>query len=189
MLFLSLEGDINTLINQIVSILKTLYNIILVVVPIIMLVLGTIDLIKAVSSGDEKEVKTATSMLGKRILYGVGTFLVMSIVELVIAIVTDDPEWSIVWGVPGSSSKKITLNCPSEIEYSNVVNVVVGEIKANKEIAEINIPAGYEYIKTNNSSGKLKRTAPDTNYVIQELIIRAKDKDGNSAECRVKIKK
>lgn len=51
-------------------------------IPIILIVLGTIDLGKAVISSDEKQVKEAQSKLIKRCIYAVAIFFVVTIVNL-----------------------------------------------------------------------------------------------------------
>ena len=58
-------------------------------IPIILLLLGTIDLGKAVLSSEDKEVKAAQSRLIKRILYAVVIFFMTTIVSLVFNIVAD----------------------------------------------------------------------------------------------------
>ncbi len=76
-------------------------------IPIILLLLGTIDLGKAVLSSEDKEVKAAQSRLIKRILYAVVIFFMTTIVSLVFNIVanysdSDDvgnaESWATCWG-------------------------------------------------------------------------------------------
>ena len=54
-----------------------------IVIPVIIILLGTIDLGKAVFSGDEKKVKEAQSAFIKRLIYGVAVFFVVIAVRLV----------------------------------------------------------------------------------------------------------
>ncbi len=58
-------------------------------IPIVLLLLGTIDLGKAVLSSEDKEVKAAQSRLIKRILYAVVIFFMTTIVSLVFNIVAN----------------------------------------------------------------------------------------------------
>lgn len=58
-------------------------------IPIILLVLGTLDLGKAVLSSEDKEVKAAQGRLIKRILYAVVIFFMTTIVSLVFNIVAN----------------------------------------------------------------------------------------------------
>lgn len=52
-------------------------------IPIILIVLGTIDLGKAVIASKEEEIKKAQQMLIKRLIYAVAVFFVVTIVTLV----------------------------------------------------------------------------------------------------------
>ena len=56
-------------------------------IPIILIILGMIDLGKAVIASKEDEIKSAQKLLIKRIIYAVAVFLVVSIVTLVFSIV------------------------------------------------------------------------------------------------------
>ena len=63
-------------------------------IPILLIILGTIDLGKAVISSDEKEVKAAQNRLIKRFIYAALVFFVTTFVSVVMNIVatgaTDD---------------------------------------------------------------------------------------------------
>ena len=56
-------------------------NIIRIAIPVIIVLLGTIDLGKAVMAGKDDEIKTAQKMLIKRIIYGVVVFFVVVLVK------------------------------------------------------------------------------------------------------------
>lgn len=58
-------------------------------IPIILIVLGTLDLGKAVISSDEKEVKAAQSRLMKRCIYAVAVFFIVTIVQLVFNLINN----------------------------------------------------------------------------------------------------
>lgn len=55
-------------------------------IPIILIVLGTIDLGKAVIASKEEEIKKAQQMLIKRLIYAVAVFFVVTIVTLVFSL-------------------------------------------------------------------------------------------------------
>ena len=59
------------------------YPIIQIGIPILLIIMGTIDLGKAVLSSDDKEIKGATSKLIKRAIAAVAVFFVATIVSLV----------------------------------------------------------------------------------------------------------
>ena len=54
-----------------------------IVIPVIIILLGTIDLGKAVFSGDDKKVKEAQGAFIKRLIYGIAVFFVVIAVRLV----------------------------------------------------------------------------------------------------------
>ena len=55
-------------------------------IPILLIVLGTIDLGKAVIASKEDEIKNAQKMLIKRAIYAVAVFFVVTIVTLVFSL-------------------------------------------------------------------------------------------------------
>lgn len=79
-------------------------------IPIILIVLGTIDLGKAVIASKEDEIKNAQKMLIKRAMYAVAVFFVVTIVSLVFSLLgtTQDPtiqgqgetSWADCWKTP-----------------------------------------------------------------------------------------
>ena len=84
-------------------------------IPIVLILLGSIDLGKAVMSSDDKEIKGATSKLIKRVIYAVAIFFVVTIVTLVMNLFSkvDDKEhggtgnttgWGKCWDAAGNSN-------------------------------------------------------------------------------------
>lgn len=61
---------------------KGIFPIIQIGIPILLIVMGSIDLGKAVMSSDDKEIKGATSKLIKRAIAAVAVFFVVTIVSL-----------------------------------------------------------------------------------------------------------
>ncbi len=59
------------------------------VIPLIIIILGAVDLGKAVAGGDEKKTKEAQSTFVKRIIYGVAIFFVPLIVGLIFSMLKD----------------------------------------------------------------------------------------------------
>ena len=58
-------------------------------IPILLIVLGMIDLGKAVIASKEDEVKKATKAFGKRFIYAVAVFLVVWLVQFVLSTVSN----------------------------------------------------------------------------------------------------
>ena len=78
-------------------------------IPIILIVLGTLDLAKAVIASDEKQVKEAQSKLIKRCIYAVAVFFIVTIVNVVLSMVattagesaTGITDWRNCWNAAG----------------------------------------------------------------------------------------
>jgi len=67
------------------GVIQTVMNVIRWVIPIILIVMGTMDIAKVVttSNNDEKEVKAATKKLTTRVIYAIVIFLIPTIVSLI----------------------------------------------------------------------------------------------------------
>ena len=78
-----------------------IFPIVQIGIPIILVVLGTLDLGKAVIAGKEDEMKNAQKMLIKRLVYGVVIFFVVTIVQVVFNLVgvsmTENEDGAICW--------------------------------------------------------------------------------------------
>ncbi|MBP3799612.1 MAG: hypothetical protein ILA19_01385 [Bacilli bacterium] len=68
---------------------KGVLRIVWIGIPIILIVMGTIDLGKAVISSDDKEIKASTGRFVKRIVYAIIIFFMVTIVNLVMDIITN----------------------------------------------------------------------------------------------------
>lgn len=86
-------------------------------IPIILIVLGMIDLGKAVIASKDDEVKKATKAFGKRVLYAVAVFCVVWLVKMVLSWVPnlvndagDTTEWQGCWSCVRSRGQE-TDNC------------------------------------------------------------------------------
>ena len=86
------------------NVVGTVINIIWIGVPILLIVLGSIDLGKAVISSKEDEVKKAKKSLLNRFLYAVLVFCVVWIVQIVMGAITkigikgsDTSSWDKCW--------------------------------------------------------------------------------------------
>ncbi len=106
MLFLVTHCDTNLL--PIVRLIRVILNYVTILVPIILIVLGTFDLLKAVTASKEDEIKAAQKLLVKRIVYAVLIFLIVPIISLIFGLfsasrldqnpdVTYTTDWLICW--------------------------------------------------------------------------------------------
>lgn len=73
-----------------------------ILVPIILIVLGMLDLAKAVMANDDKEMKEAQKKLIHRIVYAVVIFFVVALVQFVFGRLD---------AADGTSDKKSCINC------------------------------------------------------------------------------
>ena len=96
---LFLKVDCGTLWPLISLIKNGIIPLIQIGIPIILIVLGILDLGKAVVASKEDEIKSAQKMLIKRCIYGVAIFFVVLIVTLVFGLVADNAE-----GINGATS-------------------------------------------------------------------------------------
>ena len=90
MLFMDTCSDL----APIITFLKSILTIIQFAIPILLIIMGTVDLGKAVMSSDDKEIKGATSKLVKRAIAAVAVFFVPLIVNLLIGMVADSGDSS-----------------------------------------------------------------------------------------------
>ena len=85
MLFLAACDDL----RPVISFLKAILSIIQWGIPILLIVMGSIDLGKAVMASDDKEIKGATSKLIKRAIAAVAVFFIPMLVNILVGMVGD----------------------------------------------------------------------------------------------------
>lgn len=85
----------STLVN-VIAIVRLVMNIICVAVPIIMILMGTIDLFKAVTAGKDDDIKKKQKALITRIIAGVLVFLVPTIVSVLMNLIGVS-KWRTCW--------------------------------------------------------------------------------------------
>ena len=93
------DGTINcaddTLLG-ILSVAKVVVRVLQILVPIALIVWGTIDIGKAVIAGDEKKIKEAQKPFVKRIVAAVIVFLIPWLVGIIMNLVGGN-EWKACW--------------------------------------------------------------------------------------------
>lgn len=78
--------------EELISIIQDLVNIVKIGVPIILVVLGTVDFGKAILSSDENEMKKAQGAFIKRLIIAVAIFLIPAILGVILEIANQ------IWG-------------------------------------------------------------------------------------------
>ena len=102
MMYFLIEDPCTTL-GPILRILKTVFVLLQWAIPFVLVLLGAIDLGKAVVASKEDEMKKAQGILIKRVIYAIVIFFLFTLVNFVIGIVGDgdsgeDMEsWSTCW--------------------------------------------------------------------------------------------
>lgn len=91
-------GGLLPLVKVIVGVIRIFQ----IVIPIGLIIYGTIDLGKAVIASDEKEIKAAQSRLIKRFIYAAAVFFVPLLVTVVMNVVAtgaegDATSWANCW--------------------------------------------------------------------------------------------
>ena len=79
MLFLDCAYDFGNIPN----VTRLMLSLIQYAVPVAIVILGSIDLFKAVVASKEDEIKNAQKLLIKRIIYGVVIFFLVTLVRLI----------------------------------------------------------------------------------------------------------
>jgi len=89
-------------LRPLIIILVKVVNLLKFGIPILLIVFGMLDLGKAVMAGKEDEMKKAQGTLIKRFVYAVAVFLVVTLVQLVMGLVSssgeyEDESWKKCW--------------------------------------------------------------------------------------------
>ena len=93
----------STDLKVIPALTSTVVSIVQWVIPVILIVLGMIDLGKAVTSNDEKQMKEAQKTLIKRVIYAVLVLFIVAIVRFVFSALAPDSAGGIDSDTPSSS--------------------------------------------------------------------------------------
>ena len=91
----------------VVKVVRAVIRLIQWLIPIGLIIYGTIDLGKAVISSDDKEVKAAQGRLIKRFIYAAAVFFVVTFVTVVMDLVAkggegDTDSWASCWKAAGN---------------------------------------------------------------------------------------
>lgn len=78
--------------EKIPNIVSTIITVIKIVVPVLLVIMGMLDLMKGVTAGKEDEMKKAQGLFIKRLISGALVFLVVTIVQLIISFVADEED-------------------------------------------------------------------------------------------------
>ena len=79
-----------TAINNVMYLIGVVVAVIRIAIPIVLIVIGMTDLIKAITSQDDKQIKSATTLLIKKVIIGIVIFLVPTLVRLIMNIISQE---------------------------------------------------------------------------------------------------
>lgn len=79
---LEFGGMLPYIISSIVTIIK-------IIVPVLLIIFGMIDLVKAVTAGKEDEIKKAQNVFIRRLVMGILVFFVVLIVQMLVSFVSN----------------------------------------------------------------------------------------------------
>ena len=85
-------GDITGIPEKIPDLTSFLITLIQIVVPIVLVIIGSIDLFKGITAGKEDEMKKGQQMFVKRLVVAVLIFFVVVIVKFLISVVADSTD-------------------------------------------------------------------------------------------------
>lgn len=69
--------------SAVATLVRNLYNLVKLLVPVLIIIMGMVDLLRAVMASDEKKMAEATPKLIKKLIAGVTIFLIFTIVQFV----------------------------------------------------------------------------------------------------------
>ena len=89
-------GNVTGIPKKIPELTSYAVTIIQIAIPIILVIMGSIDLFKGITAGKEDEMKKGQQMFIKRLIVGASIFFIVVIVKLLISIVADSSASDIV---------------------------------------------------------------------------------------------
>ena len=89
--------DVCEKLRPVLGIIKLVVKIIQFGVPIILILFGSIDLIKAVTKGKEEDITKQQKILAKRALAAVLVLLIPALVDVIMGLVGGDATWATCW--------------------------------------------------------------------------------------------
>lgn len=96
----------NSTMEDVMALVQLVMKVICILVPIVMIVLGSFDLFKAVTAGKEEDIKKKQKALITRIIAGVLVFLVPTIVSLLTGLMGTE-DWKECWNSSQGSASNL----------------------------------------------------------------------------------
>ena len=160
-------GECSILGEDLAKNLKYIYTAIEISVPVLVILLCTVDLVKAVMAQDENDMKKAQSRAIKRVIIGLAIFFVPITLDVLLDIA------GIATGTCelGGSSKTLSKPSGSAPTFSSATTVSYSEIKLNYSPTQkasgvqiFNITSGKYKNTKNLKTATMKNLKDDTKY-------------------------
>ena len=104
--------ECDCLIRPTIYIIKTVYNIVKILVPVGIILFGMLELIKAIMSKDDTAIKKTQSALINKVIAGVIIFFIFIVVDLSLSLLeknnVDVGDWLSCWQNPGTVDSSCT---------------------------------------------------------------------------------
>ncbi len=157
---------------SVISFIKTIMNTICTLVPIVLIVMVSIDLLKIVINGDDNTVKTSTKTIINRVIGAVAVFFVPTIVALVLGSIENfTSDYSVCWDSATSENIKFYRSLEKlEEQEQKEANKKKKEL-ATKEREELNTTRenlrkkAYADAKKKEEAEKNNNSGTDTSSV------------------------
>lgn len=86
------SGMLEKIPTMVPTVISILYIVIQIAVPIVLVIMGSLDLMKGITAGKEDEMKKGQQLFIKRLISAALVFLVFMVVKLLISVVANDSE-------------------------------------------------------------------------------------------------
>ena len=123
------------------QITRTVYMILQIATPLIIILLGMIDLGKAVMAHKEDDIKKSQQTFVKRLLVGASVFLVFVLVKFVIGLVAPANDNTDMWNCVDCFVSGDNCTTKEEVDFANIINKFKN-INIGDSVSQINSVLG-----------------------------------------------
>lgn len=89
-------GNVTSIPAKIPELTSDFINILMIAVPIILVIMGSLDLVKGITSQKEDEIKKGRQIFVKRLIAGAMVFFVVAAVKLIVSVVSNTGKANLV---------------------------------------------------------------------------------------------
>lgn len=148
--------------------IKKIIEIIIIIIPIALILLVTIDMAKAVMANDDNEIKKAQNLAIRRIIYAVVIFLVPTVIDATFNLLGKEIEGLSCYSnaTEENVDKLSAAQKESDEAYMSAVEQLIEQGKVNRELAEKEVAELRKKVESegHNSSSKTTPSTVVTSY-------------------------